>query len=109
MGRGVWTFANASATITTSGLLAVTGNAVPNSMSPTPDPNNPLLFVGDDGTGTNILEVAGIGSSRSWNVTGPGAGNAASGAVTFVAIQNLRGSGGAGKARPAFQGFSEIA
>ncbi len=143
MGRGVWTLANASTTITVSGVLTVTGDANANNMSLTADPNNPLRFLvndgtgaaaqsfdktnftlvnfqglaGDDmvridataiplmsanspdfvvrvdgGTGNNTLEVEGPSSGLSWNVTGPNAGNAANGAVTFVSVQNLIGS-----------------
>ncbi len=141
MGRGVWTLANASTTITVSGVLTVTGDANANDMSLTADPNNPLRFLvndgtgaaaqsldktnftlvnfqglaGDDmvridatviplmsasspdfvvrvdgGTGNNTLEVDGPSSGLSWDVTGLNAGNAANGAVTFLAVENLR-------------------
>src|SRR5262249_4860277 len=51
MGRGVWTVANASATVAVSPTLTVTGDAAANSMSFQADPNNPLRFVVSDGLG----------------------------------------------------------
>jgi hypothetical protein len=51
MGRGAWTIANASATITANAVLTVTGNNGPNNMSFQQDLNNPLRFVVNDGLG----------------------------------------------------------
>ncbi|HMF16029.1 MAG TPA: hypothetical protein VKE98_02430 [Gemmataceae bacterium] len=52
MGRGVWTLANASTDITTSGLLTVTGN----SIALWADPNNPLRFLVNDGVATQSFD-----------------------------------------------------
>src|SRR5262249_43711553 len=52
MGRGVWTLANASTDITTSGLLTVTGNSIALGA----DPNNPLRFLVNDGVATQSFD-----------------------------------------------------
>src|SRR5262249_32490725 len=53
MGRGVWTVANASATIAVAGQLTVTGDANDNTMELHQDPNNPLRIVVSDGIGNS--------------------------------------------------------
>lgn len=105
MGRGVWTIANASATIAINGVLTVTGDAANNNMELRVDPNNGLRIQVSDGLGntqsfdpTHFSQVSflGLGGNDSIFIGSNGAAGAGNnlGFVTFLVAVDGGGQAG---------------